>query len=304
MYNLTCYIGMEPSEILNEAIMSKTPFVVVEGVDDVPVYERLLESIEKDIIVIDIKNLTNSEGCHGVTEFILNLNSLSYNGELGRHIVGIIDRDIRPYRNEVIEGINNIIMLNYYSIESHFLSLESVEHIVKNTTRAGRLLNDQVLTMIYSKAIEETIDIIFYPSLDALKNGCVEGYSSTFRYRMSIEQVLNINLTEDKKNELDLFSEEKSLSRNLESILLFSKGKWIFKLFCSKVINIIDDLNVMCREGKILKCQYCLNGNEDDCQYKKIRIGTIEVICSDVLRSSSLRNLNYVLSKVRDLILH
>ncbi|HEM7185927.1 TPA: hypothetical protein U2I61_000357 [Providencia rettgeri] len=306
MHDPFCYIEMKPSEFLNEAIMSETTFIIVEGVDDVPVYERLVESIEKKIIIVDIKNITNSEGCSGVKDFILDVNTTPFHDSISKHILGVIDRDIKPYRNEVINNVNNIIMLNYYSMESHFLSLKSVDYMIKNITRAGNLLNEYTLNLIYEKAIDEVVDFIFYPSLEALKNGCVENYKSLVGYKMSIEQIINMDSTllEHKKDELDLFSKEKGINKNFDSILLMSKGKWILKLFCMNVVNLTDELHRMCKDGEILKCQYCTNKHENDCQYKKIKIGTIDVIVNDVLRRSSLVNLEYVLDEIKALVVH
>lgn len=51
------WLSMEYDELLNEAIMSETPIVVVEGVDDVPVYENLCFSIDGNHEVIAIQNL-------------------------------------------------------------------------------------------------------------------------------------------------------------------------------------------------------------------------------------------------------
>ena len=41
------WLSMEYDEILNEAIMSETPMLVVEGVDDISIYEGICQQLDK-----------------------------------------------------------------------------------------------------------------------------------------------------------------------------------------------------------------------------------------------------------------
>ncbi|MEI8706271.1 hypothetical protein [Pseudoalteromonas sp. B62] len=50
-------LDLECDELLNEAIMSKTPIVLVEGVADIPVYEQLSEVNELKSEVYAIENI-------------------------------------------------------------------------------------------------------------------------------------------------------------------------------------------------------------------------------------------------------
>ncbi|MEH8173571.1 hypothetical protein [Aeromonas veronii] len=62
---------LEADEILNEAIISGTPILIVEGIDDIQVYEDISDHAGKQVEVYAVENIGNlSEGCRGVIDCI------------------------------------------------------------------------------------------------------------------------------------------------------------------------------------------------------------------------------------------
>ena len=79
----------EADELLNEAIMSDTPIVIVEGTDDIPLYEDLIKSLNKNIEVYASENLIisgNISGCVGVVNSLNKINEFSQNINIEKYI--------------------------------------------------------------------------------------------------------------------------------------------------------------------------------------------------------------------------
>lgn len=265
------WLTMEYDELLNEAIMSKTPIVVVEGVDDVPVYEELCFSIEGNHEVIAIQNLKGKhEGSKSVVNFIEEINMLGFSGELEKYIVGVIDRDARFYRNE-LSAIPGLFVLKWYSMESHFITHEAVKSVLIQCTGLSRkLITDALVNEIYDE-ITGLIMPLYFVGLESLRKACEVEYVSIAAYSMSIDHLKNTGAFDEilqKNQELSDFALSKSINNDMNGLLEVCKGKWVFNEFSSLLIRKIKGLKLRCGAREIECCQFCHAEASSLCSYR------------------------------------
>ena len=87
-------------ELLGIAIQTNTPFVLVEGKDDPQVYYRIAKKANKEIDIYPINTIEEyASGCDNVIKALHKLQAKFEERDENIHrILGIIDRDVRPYR--------------------------------------------------------------------------------------------------------------------------------------------------------------------------------------------------------------
>lgn len=251
----------EIDELLNQAIMSKVPCFIVEGVDDICIYERLAKSANVDCEVYSadmISGLTG--GNNAIITAMQTLESLPMPGTSKVHhfVVGIVDRDARPYRQEMPTE-QSVFCLRVYSIESHFVSEHSIRPSIAKLTRFSR--QDQVDADLILSNIESALSNLYYFSLEALKSATLPSYVPVVGYSANVgrrKDPLTIAQLQAKKSELDTFAASHSLTNSLSSMKEFSKGKWLLTAFAEELFNEISKLKQECKSSLISKCRMCL----------------------------------------------
>ncbi|RKT91118.1 UNVERIFIED_ORG: hypothetical protein C7432_3621 [Pantoea allii] len=265
------WLTMEYDELLNEAIMSKTPILVVEGVDDVPLYENLCFSLGGNHEVIAIQNLKGKHGgSKSVVNFIEEVNMLGFSGELEKYIIGVIDRDARFYRGE-LNALPGLFVLKWYSMESHFITHDAIKVVLGQCTGLSRkLITDELINNIYDE-IMELIMPIYFVGLESLRNACENEYASLASYSMSIDHLKNTGAFDKiltKKQELDEFASSKSIDSSVNGLFEVCKGKWLLNEFSSILIKKIKSLKFRCGAKEIECCQFCHIEASSLCSYK------------------------------------
>ena len=218
----------EADELLNSAIMEKIPYIVVEGVEDIHIYEEIAKSAG---LVCEVYSVEMIEGLAGGNDGVIEAMNLiqslpmSEDKSADQYVMGVIDSDARYFRNEM-PALNSIFRLNLYSIESHFVSISSIKPAINRVTRISSKESIDA-DAIYS-AVEKNIFDVFYFSLDALKNAInpdyksVVGFSSNPGRRKDLNTISQLN---DRKIDLDEFASFFSFKPNVESYRKFVKGK-------------------------------------------------------------------------------
>jgi hypothetical protein len=118
-------------ELFIEAIMTEVPCVLVEGIDDIEIYSQLSEQLEVKPEVYAIETVKGfTVGCEQVIKAINRLDELPpCEHAIVDHMLGIIDKDVREFRNQLPQS-EAILVLKYYSIESHFISSTVIEQLL------------------------------------------------------------------------------------------------------------------------------------------------------------------------------
>ena len=291
-------------ELLNLAIMTKMPVLIVEGIDDIPIYERLSLSVNVDCDVYAAATLSKGrEGCRGVLDNISEIRNAAEGLPVEKFVLGIIDRDARFYRNE-LDLDPAIFSLNYYSIESHYVSACSVEFLIPRFTSATKKLISPEMAKIIFDSIFSEISYLYYVSLEALKNACDQAYTAEFGYSDSIKSIINRGLhmkVMDKKSELDAFAKGLNLSFSLETMLKICKGKWVGEIYSDHLYSAMLGLPGNCMLEKVPQCQACSAGEPQKCLYRKTSFFSSDILMHQAFHNTEAQYLGYIKAKIKDL---
>lgn len=264
--------GYEIDEIYNESIMTGIPAVIVEGVTDLEVYALIAGHLEFDLEIFAVENIEGfAEGSIHVIAAIEELYSLpAISSPVSSHVLGIIDKDVRDFRNELPTS-EALFILKYYSIESHFITKDIVRYIAMTCTKGtSDLISEQVLDLIQSE-IEENLSKLYYLSLESLKCALEPGYAADFQYSYASGRTKNeveIEKVLAKKADLDLFADSKGISLSIETLKVISRGKWLIYQFSISVAKSLKNLHASCGKHNIEKCKFCRTGSPEKCLLK------------------------------------
>lgn len=293
------------NELFVEAIMSESPLIIVEGIDDIAVYERIANhsKIREDIQVIAIENIRDYDsGCDNVIKAITDLQDMIREKEENKkYILGIIDRDARFYRNDIPE-LEGLFILKYYSYESHFVGEQGLKFVLPIVTNSYEEMIDETVVTKLKDGLSREYEDLYYISLEALKNACDKYYNGKVCYKQKAGRILSEDskksiLNKLDKDGLDNFASERGITKY--SLKNIAKGKWLIFVYAKVILNNLINLHISCRNGKINQCQYCKVKKYDQCMFKlkkKFRnIGQIETL---LLQSFDWNELEYIIDRV------
>lgn len=300
------------NNLLANAVITNRPLLVVEGKDDIQFYDTICEKIQKDFKIVAIENISGyTEGCDKVIDLTLDLQiTLTTDTSLQNFYLGIIDKDVRDFRDanyfSTINNYLNLFILNYYSYESHYITTGNIKKLIRQFTSINNeILSDDFINIIYNEITSEIVNILYYPSLEALKNATTQNYISEVGYSDKFNaftknpgKVANINA---KISDLDILATNFNLSKDFNQLKLFSKGKWVLECFSELIKKIIIRLNEDCKNGIINQCQYCEHGVNEKCLYRPKQMLNNAVIASLILPYVDENETIYILQKLTQL---
>ncbi len=299
------FFKYEPDELIIEAKMSGTAIIIVEGSDDIPLYENLINSLNsKNIEVYASENLiisNNTKGCKGVLKALEQINEFSNGIDIEKYILGIIDKDVSDFREENF-NLKGLFILKYYSIESHFVVPDNLLYVISQVTNASISLSQTMNQKInlFNCVVNNMSEDLFYISLDALQNACKRNYVATYKYSDNIINILNtpdykLRLT-DKISDLDSFANNKNIQNNLDNLLLIVKGKWLLDYYVLKIKQLLDTLPNQCNINKL--CQFCKSEKHNNCSFKTLFNINTNAIKTLILKNTSIDSLNYIKERI------
>lgn len=260
-------------EAIMAAMMNHELLVIVEGQDDIKFYSNIAE---KNGICADVKAVETiegySEGCEKVIEAMTEANGIiTSDKRLKKHVMGVIDRDARRYRN-TLPSLSNLLVLKYYSYETHLINNHSIASALTLLTRVpSNMVLDKVIEYVKEKYDDEYGEL-FYFSLEALKNACTIDYNASITYADDCGKLTGEgkkyywSLISEKQDELDSFANEHHLSKN--DIKRICKGKWYLGTWCDFLLHLTDSLYLECG-NRLPGCIYCASGNKEKCLWRK-----------------------------------
>lgn len=242
--------------VFNTATMTKTPCVMVEGIDDRSIYENVTKKLGINIDVVHVSLLEDYHaGCEGVIKCIQKLQEkFIIAPDTEKYFFGIIDRDTRPYENptefEEIQQLKKLFILKYYSIETYFATPKNIEYVVSKITNAINSDITQKVLDFLQKTQNDNLKTLYYLAIDATKEHCEQNKEGEkHKARKNLESKNTVS--EDKslksfKDFLDL--ETNHLKEVLDDFaqlhqITFGdykkiiKGKWYLHYFCYKIFQ-------------------------------------------------------------------
>ncbi|MGM2723215.1 hypothetical protein ACS2Q2_13680 [Bacillus cereus group sp. Bce009] len=295
-------------QLIARARMQNKPLLVVEGTDDITVYEAFSKKAGISTLVRAVETFDGySEGCVHVRNLISDAQSeINKSPENEKFILGIIDRDASYYRDEHNETLKCLFMLNAYSYESHFVTKEHAEYVIQNMVNSAFGINDKIVDFIISD-LEGIYGELYYISLEALKHACIRdyqgllGYSSTYGYIKNKQDIINEIL--NKKDELDVFANEKNIS--IADYKTIIKGKWLLDAFVESIYDKITKLAVFCKNDDLvdgqIRCYFCENGIHEKCSWKVRKYYTKNSIYNLVIQYLNPLETQYITERFKQL---
>lgn len=295
-------LAYSADEILALSIMSKTPVLIVEGHDDVPVYERIADSVGFNCMVYASESIVDAQaGCEGVIGNIETIRSSAGNIKVEDYIIGFIDRDVRFFRG-TLPSDPAIFVLNYYSIESHFVNSESLLYsVLRSTGVTPRYINFS-FQKYFDNDFLDGLDFLFLTSLEALKNACEHGYCSLYGYADSIKSIMGRGLHRkvlEKADILFAYGEDKGLVSAWPGLLYVCKGKWLLDVFADLIVSFIKQLPEMCASGKVTKCQFCAREDFSKCLYKTTSFVSADIVKAQLFHYVDQPKLQYIKDRMK-----
>jgi hypothetical protein len=299
-------------ELLNAAIQTNIPVIIVEGKDDPQIYYRIADKANKIVDIYLINNIENYySGCDNVIKCISELQpKYEEREENVNRIIGIIDRDVRPYRElrdyEVdYRELKGLFVLKYYSYETYFATETILKNLLLKLTHITSKEIDSSIFPFLIEKFENTKQDLYYISLEVLKNSCEEHYISALGYSDdSVKEVKArqhfLSLISHKIPELDNFAISKSIS--IYDLKLICKGKWYLYVYLSKANEQIKKLSEKCKNGEIVQCNSCKIGNNEDCGYTYKTGYQINSIYNDVFEYIDEMECSDIIERFKQLI--
>lgn len=256
-------------ETVIAAFMCKQPVILVEGQDDIKFYDNIATLKGISVGVQAIETIEGySEGCEQVGNAMEEVAYLIQNdNRLKKYVMGIIDRDVRQYLNN-LPVKDNLLVLKYYSYETHLITDITIKRLLEQLTKVpGSLITQEVIDWL-KQEFESQSNELYYFSLEALKKMCDDTYQSDITYGLDGGAVIGgakryrWSLIEPKKNDLDQFAIVHSISKN--DLKYIAKGKWFLSTWCDYLIKKAKMLRSVCGI-QIPQCEYCKVGQPNKC---------------------------------------
>jgi Protein of unknown function (DUF4435) len=300
-------MAFEIDEVLNAAIMSGIPVLIVEGVDDVQTYDLIAQHphTRVDVDVVAVETIVGYSGGSGqVIKAIQDLAALEQGTQpFDHYILGIVDRDVREFRN-TLPSEPGILVLDGYSLETHFVTQEVLRKAILSYTKiTASLIGEHTLGQLMAN-IENALLDLYYFALEALKCALNEGYDPVFSYSFHCNRrndpALRASI-ESKRPELDQFASELGIVRDMHQLKKIAKGKWLLELFCSEIQGVLKALQNYCGVGDFGRCQQCRSGNSGTCMYKpKVNLD-FKTIYELAKNDGTLPTLQYIRDRIYSL---
>jgi len=297
--------------IISKAKMGHKSILIVEGIDDVKKFNLIKQSIDRKIEVKSIGSFENyykEKGAEYVMDFIEKLieyhqsnNSHDYIG----YILGIVDRDSICYERKETKENDLLYVLDYYSLESYYINKEVIEKTLSTVITNPDLINDNIVSSLYDEVLTKSIENLYYISLEALKKSCDSSYSAIIGYKPdNIINFLNHDSLPSKKNDLDIFAQNKGLEKDINTALKIIKGKWFISSFRDIYLEKIKELEELCKNGEIRQCDNCsIDEISEPCLYKprdvKLQEHNIEEIIFTLIDLDSLTPIKNRIKKLK-----
>jgi phage anti-repressor protein len=269
--------------VLNSCIMGNIPFILVEGMDDISKYHSIFSISDKYSESIQIEAIENikdySLGCEELIRCIddLYINHPQKHDKINKYIISILDKDVRDIKCN-LPTHSTYIILKEYSIESIYVCKNSIKILLEFLIKGpNNLINRSIINNIFISTQQKLVDDLYYSSLDAL-NFTLNQQHKRNRYKFEYGFIENNNaifiqeLSQDQtyKIHLDTLASSINLSKDLNSLMKFVKGKWLYRSFIKIILEEVNLLTQKCQSSQITTCCYCNLGKFSQCLYKSI----------------------------------
>lgn len=263
-------------QIINARSHNK-PLVVIEGIDDLQFYQRILDEVLEmnSVKLMRAERVVGTGGCRKLVSEIESIQDFINSGDkFDRYFLGIIDRDCFYYvssEEEIIkrDKLKCLHVLKYYSFESYFVNKENIRKVFIDSTRVTQeYITDDVMKIIVERLEEQLFKDLYYIGLECLYNKR-NGEKGLYNYDNEPKDIkaygkrkhfISKIKNNGRMNELDEFALRLNLHYSFENIKLIVKGKHLLRAFANQIAHeVLNSLFKNCNSE--IAC--CID--EDEC---------------------------------------
>lgn len=300
------YVLPTKAEVVNDAIMSGQAALILEGSTDIQLYMGVSTNLVRETVLRPVELISGfGEGCSEVIRFFDELQeSDDLRPYVPMNVIGVIDKDVRDFRNE-IPLIRNIVILKFYSVESHFICSSVVTRCLVDSTYAPQ---DVRLAKIADAAFDffsQGATVLYLASLEALKGAVDDTYQSEFGYADGYGRLNDYSLVQrltSKQTALLAFADTHGLSSTIESMKRIVKGKVLLDGFCSELKKFVEALPGTCGTDDIPQCDYCVSGLHKKCCYRMKQGVTEKSLRNAILGQLPIAEFEYLIEELNMLL--
>ena len=295
------------SQLIAKARLEKKPLILVEGKDDISIYETFVDLSGLKANIRAIETISGyGEGCPEVKRFIENAQpEIRKTRKNEKYLLGIIDRDTSYFRKEIKKRTKCLFVLNSYSFESHFVSKLHVEYAVRQFLVSSSQLNEETIDYIYS-GFESKLETLFYLSLEALRHACNRSYKGLIGFSTTYGQIKNnsqlVREVLSKKEKLDYYAQLRKIPHNDLTII---KGKWLLEALIETTLEKIKTLSINCIEDTPIegqeRCPFCINDIVNKCSWSPKKHYDGKILKTLVLQYYDSQETSYIIDRLQKL---
>lgn len=292
------------NELLLNAQELNEKILLVEGVDDVRLYENMFD--DEGYTVVAIENIETIEsvdgqryqaGCDGVKRAIRDITEHEEgNTELiSKNMLGIVDKDVSDYRGEELNS-DIVVNLRYYAIENHFLEPETIYLLLKSFIKSAKLVDEDLASNLFNDILVD-MEVLYLITLDSLKGALDRDYTAVFGYSSvdgCYKNQSKLASLIERREELEQFSHEMGLPYDIGFLRSTTKGKWALQAFCEFLTIHVAGLAEKCRNNQIKQCQFCATGKHHHCLYRFNEGVNNKTLKSNIYNLHSIESLRYI----------
>lgn len=300
------YVLPTKAEILNDAIMSGQAAIIIEGITDIQLYRGIADQMQRDTVLRPVELIQGfGEGCAEVVRLFEEFEDTAELRPFIRgNVVGVIDKDVRDFRNEMPEN-DSVFILKNYSIESHYVCNAVLTRCLVDSTYApqdGRL--STISNSIY-QGFPQSYEYFYLASVEALRAALEPDYVAEYHYSDGFGRLKDVNLLgrlDAKRTAIVAYADNLGLDDSIDSLKLFAKGKALLDCYCSSIKIRIDALRSVCGTDEVPHCEYCASGVNNKCCYR-VKVGVTEASLKNaILGQLPISELNYIIDGLNDLL--
>lgn len=280
-------------EWVNTTKLTKQKVIIVEGINDIRVYEKFAESPSVHIDWIgSISGFAG--GCDAIIRLAKELSTCNIESIDSKFLL-IIDKDVRDFKGNLPE-FSFVFTLKYYSIESYFVSFEHASYFLNFNTRVPRRDLEEISHAFFEE-YTKNLRHLYRISLAALSNSLADvkdeklpsyGEDGAFLNKKYESLALDIQSYEAKLN----------ISESFENLKVICKGKWLISHFVNSLIDFCRSLPQKCQSRSITTCSGCEKGHKP-CLYapQTVTKGEVERCLKEFLRTTDFKHVNERISR-------
>lgn len=259
---------------IRKEVLKGRKLIIVEGIDDIKFYSDIIELLNYDTRarVKNIENITGTGGCNEVKRiYDENYNDLKINGDLS-YFYCILDKDYDLLNTRSTLNTSNLLVLKYYSYESHLIYNKRIEDAIKHFIRAPKNeycsnITEFIMNNISTEVLNKLYYLTAYSLMHWYKTNTIlfsDAKFSDIGNSIKLDHVYNkyiVSLLPEIDEYIKIAFADDNINK-IEFIKKYYRGKDLLSLYSNLIPIYLKRLKNDCVNEKIISSCPQLNSSE------------------------------------------